>query len=629
MSPLSGAELVSPENNVVIRLGPAIDAASVDDVDLAVTGDRSGEHPGRMSLSDDGSTLVFVPTQPFDTNERVTVRLRGEIRTTSGASLPPLSFSFGVSSVDPRKQRRLPIERLLPGIPVDRFGRTLSSFPSGPNRIQAACDPPSGYPNVTVPTSHSPGSGVVFAAPFGGGPIGRLLILDNFGLPTFYRTFSTSGPTFDFKRQPNGLLTYFGANSTFWGLDSAYAVVDSFRTGNGYTADVHDLQVLPNNHALLLSYDVQPVRMDSIVPGGRPDAKVVGLIVQEIDQAKNVVFQWRSWDHFQITDADPCMQALTDSLVDYVHGNAVERDLDGNLLISCRSMHEITKISRSTGAIIWRWGLKAKNNQFTFIGDTRGFTGQHDIRRLPNGHVTLFDNGNCQSVIYSRALEYVLNETSKTATLVWEYRNNPDNNSPFMGNVQRESNGETMIGWGGTGPDPKLTELHSDGSESLEFGFSNSGQWTYRAFRFPWKTRLFVLSPESIEYGAVATGTTSDRTISILNRQSTPLTITCFAASDPAFSVLDATPITIAPGANRTVTVRFTATVPGQHTGSVHARHVDPDQIVSVPVNVHGIAGASLPGPSRSGLLALAGLLLAAGAWWARPRRARVPEPTT
>ena len=49
MSPLSGAELVSPENNVVIRLGPAIDAASVDDVDLAVTGDRSGEHPGRMS----------------------------------------------------------------------------------------------------------------------------------------------------------------------------------------------------------------------------------------------------------------------------------------------------------------------------------------------------------------------------------------------------------------------------------------------------------------------------------------------------------------------------------------------------------------------------------------------------
>jgi hypothetical protein len=361
VSPLPGAELVSPENNVVIRLGPAIDAASVDDLDLAVTGDRSGEHSGRMSLSDDGSTLVFVPTQPFDTGERVTVRLQGEIRTRSGASLPPLSFSFGVSSVDPRKQRRLPIERLLPGIPVDRFGRALSSSPSGPNRVQDDCTPPAGYPNVTVPTSHSPGTGVVFAAPFGGGsPIGRLLILDNFGLPTFYRTFPTSGPVFDFKRQPNGLLTYFGPNSTFWGLDSAYAVVDSFRTGNGYTADVHDLQVLPNNHALLLSYDVQPVRMDLVVPGGRADAKVVGLIVQEIDQAKNVVFQWRSWDHFQITDADPCMQPLTDSLVDYVHGNAVERDLDGNLIISCRSMHEITKINRSTGAIIWRWASRRR-----------------------------------------------------------------------------------------------------------------------------------------------------------------------------------------------------------------------------------------------------------------------------
>ena len=79
---------------------------------------------------------------------------------------------------------------------------------------------------------------------------------------------------------------------------------------------------------------------------------VVGLIIEEQDENKNVVFQWRSWDHFKITDATYDID-LTDSVVDYVHGNAIEVDDDGNLLISSRHMDEVTKIDRQTGEIIW------------------------------------------------------------------------------------------------------------------------------------------------------------------------------------------------------------------------------------------------------------------------------------
>ncbi len=49
-----------------------------------------------------------------------------------------------------------------------------------------------------------------------------------------------------------------------------------------------------------MSYDPQMVDMSKIVPGGNPNATVTGLIVQEIDENKNVVFQWRSWDHFKL-----------------------------------------------------------------------------------------------------------------------------------------------------------------------------------------------------------------------------------------------------------------------------------------------------------------------------------------
>src|SRR5690606_33427409 len=109
--------------------------------------------------------------------------------------------------------------------------------------------------------------------------------------------------------------------------------------------------------------------------------------------------------------------------IDYAHGNAVELDSDGNILISSRHMNEITKIDRTTGEIIWRWG--GKNNEFTFVNDTLAFSFQHDIRRLPNGNVTLFDNGNHHKPPRSRAVEYELDEVNKTATVVWQYPEEP------------------------------------------------------------------------------------------------------------------------------------------------------------------------------------------------------------
>jgi hypothetical protein len=187
----------------------------------------------------------------------------------------------------------------------------------------------------------------------------------------------------------------------------------------------------------MMSYDNQKVPMDTVVSGGDPNAEVIGLVIQEIDENKNVVFQWRSWDHFEITDATHNID-LTLPSIDYVHGNAIEIDTDGNILISSRHMDEITKIDRQTGEIIWRWGGEfCENNQFTFINDPVGFSHQHDIRKLPNGNFTLFDNGNLHDPQFSRAVEYKLDEVNKTAELVWEYRNNPESYSFAMGSYRR------------------------------------------------------------------------------------------------------------------------------------------------------------------------------------------------
>jgi len=179
-----------------------------------------------------------------------------------------------------------------------------------------------------------------------------LIITDNFGTPVFYR--KTPDFNLDFKRQPGGILTYYdNFKYYFSALDSSYQVIDSFTIGNGYALDYHELLILENNHILLLGQDYQQVAMDTVVPGGDSNAVVVGQIIQEQDENRNVVFQWRSWDHYKIIDATYDIE-LTDTLIDYVHANALEVDLDENILISSRHLDEITKIDRQTGNTIWR-----------------------------------------------------------------------------------------------------------------------------------------------------------------------------------------------------------------------------------------------------------------------------------
>ncbi|MBK8551934.1 MAG: aryl-sulfate sulfotransferase [Ignavibacteria bacterium] len=304
----------------------------------------------------------------------------------------------------------------------------------------------------------------------------HIIIANNDGTPFYYREFVGNAP--EFKRQPNGLITYFSfSKGKYYAEDSDFNIVDSFYCGNGYSTDNHELKILNSGNALLMSYDRQPVDMSLLVAGGNPNATVIGLIIQEIDVNKNVVFQWRSWDHYEILDAYHVNFTL--ATVDAVHGNSIELDNDGTLLISARHLNEVTKISRQTGEMVWRMG--GVNNEFTFLNDTIPFIYQHDVRRIANGNITLYDNGNFRTpVLFSRAVEYQVDEVNKTVNLIWQYRNNPDIHGPNRGSVQRLKNGNTLIGWGGT--NPTLSEVTPAGNVVLEMSLPQS-VYSYRAFR--------------------------------------------------------------------------------------------------------------------------------------------------
>jgi len=589
VSPVPGSSRVSPHNNIVVRFPAPLDRSRVPTRPLEVIGSRSGSHPGRVLLLEDARTLHWTPDVEFALDETVQVRTTVALVGLAGESVEALDWSFRTTSSDPAvrdAQAATPgsscgLEPMPPADPE----------PLAEERPPAIGALPADLPAISLLLSNAPDPGNVFVTPFSLSSLyGHLVIVDNLGVPVFYRR--TERWVYDFKKQPNGLLTYSHWGPFFFALDSTYAVVDSFRAGNGYAlTDLHDLLLLDNGHALLMVKDPQTVHMDSLVLGGHPNAQVTGLIIQELDADKNVVFQWRSWDHFEISDGSVSgYVSLTDSLIDYVHGNALEVDWDGNILLSSRHMNEITKIDRQTGDILWRFGPNAVHNDFTVINDPRGFSHQHDIRRLPNGNITLFDNGNFLVPAYSRMVEYQLDEINKVATLVAEYRNTPDSYGPAMGGAQRHASGGTTIGWGMVPSAPHVTEIHSDGSKAFELGF-DPGTFTYRAFRFPWTMTRFATSADTLDFGSLMLDETAMRSVVVRNTWTSDVTITSLVSSDPDFGSPTTLPFTLSPGDSATVDVTFDPVWITDTVAHLYIRAEKATELVSQTVVLTGRAG--------------------------------------
>jgi hypothetical protein len=478
VSPLPGSRYNKGETSIIIRFKYSVDVNSITPEKFSILGSITGKHIFKIVLADDNHTVILKPDIYFALGENVTCRISNDIGSNNSSNISTKNFTFKISDSNIKNEGLWNFTYFEYNAQKGDYGKSIVDEVSPPF-LNSDPSPPD-FPKLTVTKILGTAPGYIFASnfPFGQLPsVPFLMILGNIGNPVLYKKMNAR--CFDFKVQ-NNTFTYFDlTGGKFYAANASFSITDSFYCGNGYSTDVHELLLLPDNHAYMMSYDPQRVDMSQVVPGGDTDAVVSGLIIQEIDADKNVIFQWRSWDHFQITDATH--EDLLAHSIDYVHGNAIDLDHDGNVLISSRHMDEITKINRQTGNIMWRLG--GKNNQFTFINDPIKFSYQHAIRKLANGNYLLFDNGNYHTPPFSRAVEYKLDEINKTATLVWQYRNTPDVYGSAMGNAQRLPNGNTLIGWGSA--NPTVTEVTPNGTKVFEMSLPN-GVFSYRVFRHTW-----------------------------------------------------------------------------------------------------------------------------------------------
>ncbi|HTO94291.1 MAG TPA: hypothetical protein VMM80_07945, partial [Bacteroidota bacterium] len=274
VSPVPGSLMNPTGTSIIFRAQDSPDRAFLNErVAVEATGEVSGPHRGRLVLADDGMTVIFRPSVPFAYREIVSVRIA--FRSHTGKRDEPARLEFSFTTGD----------SIAGGTPPGRL-RDMYGIPpaAGTDRAHrsAADTLPADFPALSVIAYNGPPSLTLFMSDFPFDPLVHytpyLMTIGSDGAPTFLRRMQHD--CFDFKRQPNGLTTYFdNGPGCFLVMDSSMAVIDTFRCGNGYPTDLHDLLMLPDGHALLLGYDGERMRMDTVVQGGDTAALVYGTIL--------------------------------------------------------------------------------------------------------------------------------------------------------------------------------------------------------------------------------------------------------------------------------------------------------------------------------------------------------------
>ncbi len=466
ISPLPGTRDASPQTQISF-LGVPASELSVQ----SVTGTVSGLHSGQLKAYSQGDGASFLPSRPFDPSERVTVRAR----LRAGGVSHSILDVFVVAAPDT----------------ISSTPETIHSGTAAQEqhfRSRSDLRPPT----VTV-TANGPGAapGDIFTAPYTGpGQAGPMILDPSGGLLWFKAlprdTFATDLRVQEYSGKP--VLTWWQGNISVHGFgtgegviaDSAYQDIAHVRAGNGHQVDLHELQLTPQGTALVTSYF--PILCNLSSAGGSSYSGLTDGVMQEIDiRTGLVMYEWTSLDHVALSDSYASAKRSTAPYpYDFFHINSINLDRDGSLLISSRNTWTIYDVAAATGLINWRLG--GKRSTFKNGPGTRT-AWQHDPRELPDGSISLFDNGSSPTVHpQSRGIVISLNPTTGEATLVSQFFHTPGLVVESQGNAQALSNGDWFVGWG---QEPFLSELSPQGTTIFDAHFPVHTQ-AYRSFRFPW-----------------------------------------------------------------------------------------------------------------------------------------------
>jgi ABC-type amino acid transport substrate-binding protein len=475
VSPQADSYDASPQTQISL-----LGAAPADLSDVRVSGSESGSHSGRLLSYSQGDGASFVPAKPFLSGETVTVRGR----VTVGSARRTFAFRFVVARPD---------GSLATG--AARAAKVDSQ------EVQHFHTRPELEPPVLDVTENSPGTapGDLFASPYGGpGPSGPEIFEASGNLvwfdPLAAGVEATNLQVQRLEGEP--VLTWWQGRIPPQGFGEGEGIIDNasyeriatVHAGNGYMADLHEFRITPNGSALLTVFD--PIYCDLTAAGGPAAGAVTDSILQEVDLKTGLVRrEWHGLDHVSLRDSYSSPAGSSAQWpFDFLHVNSIDQLAGGTTLISARNTSALYELDTHTGQVLSEIG--GRRSSVTF-GPGAATAYQHDATVLPNGMISLFDNGGVPRVhSQSRGLLLAIDPSTGTDAVQEQYEHSSPLSSGSQGSMQGLANGDMFIGWGEL---PYFSEFSNTGRPLYDAHWHGAFQ-SYRAYRYEW-TGLPLTAP--------------------------------------------------------------------------------------------------------------------------------------
>jgi len=336
-----------------------------------------------------------------------------------------------------------------------------------------------------------------------GAPPGQqyLIFLNKAGAPVYWLPTTETAPNGSVITSDFG--TYLGNGDVAWthhpnwpgeerNLDGG--LVRWIGAGGTGQIDLHDLVLLPDSD-YLVGILTQRKGVDLSSWGGTAttltSTTILDQVIEEITPTGSVVWSWDAAAHIapSETGADWRSQILAKGPpYDIYHWNSAVLDTtsqaDGaSVVASFRHLDAVYKFQISTGNVLWKLGgTQRPGLSLTVLNDPvfaagGDFSGQHDAQVLPDGSVTVHDNGTNGSRP-ARAVHYAIDEGAKTATLLSSVTDPTGVTSACCGSARLLPGGDWVASWGYT---PIVTELDATGKRVFGITFTTPGQYSFRA----------------------------------------------------------------------------------------------------------------------------------------------------
>ena len=468
VSPLPGTPDASPSTQISFLGIPASEIHQ-----LSVVGSHSGTHRGTLRAYASAPGASFVPAHGFAEGETVDV---GALVGPSGHA-QRIGESFTVAQ-----------------LVHYRFAPASTATPRAkPGTVQSFVSEPGLHPPQVAILASAPGASDqdVFVAANGSYPQRGPMIFDRAGRLVWFKPLPPGKAAMDLQverygGQPVlvwwqgyiGLSVGFGTDELY---SSSYRPLAAVTGGNGYRADLHDIQLTPGGAAFITAFS--PVEANLSPVGGAYRAALLDAIVQEVDVRTGLVmFEWHAYGHVALGDSYWSRPASPATPWDFFHVNSISFDPwgDGNFLISSRNTWAGYEIDHDTGQVLWRIG--GRRSTFKLDPGT-GMAWQHDIRWQPDHTLTAFDNGDApREHQQTRIVHERIDWHARTVRLLSQAGHTPPWLANSQGNAQRLPDGSSFVGWGAL---PYVSEYSPADKLTFEARLAAPGA-SYRAFTFAW-----------------------------------------------------------------------------------------------------------------------------------------------